>query len=189
MNKCIWFLGILQGFWGWRGNGLKKTNIAIGYQGRRERYATWLPSARKGREGASPIGANLSDRVAGIGGEEGDEGEASSPLHDGTVPIDVPSCSGELASPVCSTRTEAAFCSRLWGLAPRLHIFPGETCRGSDEWQPLSAPSSHKAVLRLDAHLLEGKMLLRVCSCFQKLTDGVGVGGGHDLLKMLFQCI
>ena len=60
-----------------------------------------------------------ADRVAGIGGEAGDEGEASSPLHDGTVPIDMPSCRGELASPVCSTRTEAAFRSRLWGL-PRL---------------------------------------------------------------------
>ena len=40
-----------------------------------------------GHEGASPIGANLSDRVAGIGGEEGDEGEASSPLHDGTCQL------------------------------------------------------------------------------------------------------
>ena len=65
-------------------------------------FVAWLC-----REGAGPIGANLSDRVAGIGGEEGDEGEASSPLHDGTVPIDMPSCRGELASPVCSTRTEA----------------------------------------------------------------------------------
>ena len=57
--------------------------------------------------GTSPIGANLSDRVAGIGGEAGDEGEASSPLHDGTSIGTVPLCSGELASPVCSTRTEA----------------------------------------------------------------------------------
>ena len=57
--------------------------------------------------GVSPIGANLSDRLSGTGGKAGDEGEASSPLHDGTVPIDVPSCRGELASPVCSTRTEA----------------------------------------------------------------------------------
>ena len=51
-------------------------------------------SARKGREGASPIGANLKASV-----RVEHTGEASSPLHDGTSIGTVPSCSGELASP------------------------------------------------------------------------------------------
>ena len=41
-------------------------------------------SDRKGREGASPIGANLRASV-----RVEHTGEASSPLHDGAVPIDV----------------------------------------------------------------------------------------------------
>ena len=53
-------------------------------------------------------------------------GEASSPLHDGTVPIGMPSCRGELASPSSPASppipaTRSAFRSRLWGQAPRLH--------------------------------------------------------------------
>ena len=44
--------------------------------------------------GLAPIGANLG---ASVRVER--TGEASSPLHDGTVPIDMPSCRGELASP------------------------------------------------------------------------------------------
>ena len=70
--------------------------------------------------GASPIGANLSDQLLGTEGEggeggetgegykKGETGEASSPLHYGMVPDDPPTGSGELASPVCSARTEAA---------------------------------------------------------------------------------
>ena len=67
------------------------------------------PSAAEEKRGCgdTPIGANLSDRLSGTGGKAGDEGEASSPLHDGTSIGTVPSCRGELASPVCSTRTEA----------------------------------------------------------------------------------
>ena len=73
------------------------------------RLAPFAAEGGRGKRGCgdTPIGANLSDRLSGTGGKAGDEGEASSPLHDGTVPIDVPSCRGELASPVCSTRTEA----------------------------------------------------------------------------------
>ena len=40
-------------------------------------------------------------------GEAGKVGEASSPLHHGIVPINTTCRSGELASPACSTRTEA----------------------------------------------------------------------------------
>ncbi len=54
------------------------------------------------RSGASPIGANLEDRCM-----QGTEGEASSPLRHGIVPIDTPCRSGELASPVCPTHIEA----------------------------------------------------------------------------------
>ncbi len=67
--------------------------------------------------GQSPIGVNLGNRRM-----QGTEGEASSPLRDGMSIGTMPCRSGELASPVCPTRIEAAFRSRLWGKAPREKI-------------------------------------------------------------------